>query len=304
MFYYERIPIGERHNVATSDYFDKRIATNLLYGLETEFSVIPYPVPKGNLGLRRYQFLTYPLRIAHYAIGLHLMAVTQDLLHQYAGAKSRITAEYGGRLLFDEATGQLHQNYESVWYKPHYQKFRKEVRAELKAELGHKVVIRLDIQNYFEEIDVARLLSLIADYIKPSIAQSLNFDAVTRSEIAIFCEFLANKRAGIPQADNDIISAFIGYLFLVFADYRIDDLLIQNSSLLSAHHVYRYMDDIYVVLKFRPDVSGLERETLVSELGPKLSAYCAIIATSRNMSSEKLLTEIVGVEQMSGHRRA
>ncbi len=271
MFHYERIPLAQRELVRTKGYFEMRVSTNLFYGLESEFAVLPYPVPKGNLGLRRYQFFTYPIRVLHYAIGLYLVKLSQDLVHQFYRKNNRIHSAYGGHLVFDEASNKLQLNYDSVWYKPHYQKFRQKVRAEVKGDLTDKVVIRLDIQNYFEEVDVSKLLSLLDEFVKPSINKQMKFDAVVRSEISAFYEFVANKRTGIPQADNDIISAFLGYLLLIFADLKIDDLLNQTGSVLSSHRIYRYMDDIYVILLFKSSAKRIERENFVSELGPKLS---------------------------------
>ena len=43
----------------SEEYFKTRIANNLFYGLK-EFTVVPYTLPKANLGLRRYKFMTLP----------------------------------------------------------------------------------------------------------------------------------------------------------------------------------------------------------------------------------------------------
>src|SRR5450759_2254989 len=48
MAIYERLGIHVRQ-LATQDYFDTKIASNLLYALQQEFSVLPYVIPRSGL---------------------------------------------------------------------------------------------------------------------------------------------------------------------------------------------------------------------------------------------------------------
>src|SRR6266511_5046582 len=52
MFYYERLSKKEKKGLRTKAYFNSHIENNLFYGLEREFAIHSYPVPKSNLGLR------------------------------------------------------------------------------------------------------------------------------------------------------------------------------------------------------------------------------------------------------------
>jgi hypothetical protein len=72
MFYYERINKQDKNRLQDKIYFNQRVSNNLLYGLGKEFAIYSYPIPKSNLGLRKYSFFTYPMRIAWYAVGLYL----------------------------------------------------------------------------------------------------------------------------------------------------------------------------------------------------------------------------------------
>ena len=96
MFYYERLDKHVKH-IKSKSYFKQRIANNLFYGLEDEFLILPYPIPKSNLGLRNYEFLTYPMRIAYHAVGIYLLHVAQDIL-DYHRQHKHIMAQYGGDL--------------------------------------------------------------------------------------------------------------------------------------------------------------------------------------------------------------
>ena len=68
MSYYEKLKESFKA-LEDEEYFKARVANNLFYGLTNEFAVIPYTIPKPNLGLRRYKFMTCPMRVLYYAIG-------------------------------------------------------------------------------------------------------------------------------------------------------------------------------------------------------------------------------------------
>lgn len=270
MFYYEGLDKSNKDLVKDETYFTNRIANNLLYGLEREFAIHSYPIPKSNLGLRKYRFFTYPMRIAYYAVGLYIVRLAQEVIQQYYHCHKHIHSNYGGRLTFDDQNN-LHLTYDSVWYKPHYQRFRKRVRKEVSGDVQHKVVIHLDIQNYFEEIPVPVLLNFLAEYIKPSIQKEMRFDSITRGQIASFFDFIANGRSGIPQTDNDVVSSFIGHLYLIFGDLLIDQELRKDNSIIREHAIIRYMDDMYVSLTFCENVSRASKEVFISSLAPRIA---------------------------------
>ena len=271
MFYYESLPQADKAQVHDEGYFDKRVANNLLYGLEQEFAIHSYPIPKANLGLRKYRFLTYPMRIAYYSVGLYLLQLSQEFTHQYYLSHKYIYSYYGGALSIDEKSRALQLGYDSVWYKPHYQKFRRRVRKAVEGDTSNMIVIHMDIQNYFEEIAIPTLMSLLSDYIKPSIQKELRFDPITKGQIADFFGFMANGRSGIPQTDNDVISSFIGHLFLIFGDLLIDDeIQLNRSGIIKAYSIIRYVDDVYVCLTFEA-ISLADKEVCISSLASRIA---------------------------------
>ena len=271
MFYYERLSSRDKQLLRSQKYFEQRVANNLLYGLGQEFAIHSYPIPKSNLGLRKYRFFTYPMRITYYAIGLYLLRLSQELVQNYYKSHKRIHADYGGSLLFDEKTKKMQLNYDSVWYKPHYRRFRNRVRKVIEGNVGNKVIIHIDIQNYFEEISIPILLDILTEYVKPSIQKEMKFDPITRGQIASFFEFVSTRHTGIPQTDNDVISSFLGYLYLVFGDLFLDQEVNRDSSIIQEHAIIRYMDDIYISLDFYGNIPRTDREIYLSSLASRIS---------------------------------
>lgn len=72
MIYYQTL-IPATKELENEDYFKHKIASNLFYGLEKEFAIHPYVVPKAGLGLRNYNFFTYPMRVLYNAVGLYML---------------------------------------------------------------------------------------------------------------------------------------------------------------------------------------------------------------------------------------
>jgi AbiA family abortive infection protein len=271
MFYYENLSHSDKVRVHDKEYFDKKVANNLLYGLEREFAIHSYPIPKASLGLRKYRFLTYPMRIAYYSLGLYLLQLSQEFTRQYYSSHKHIHSYYGGALSIDEKSRAFQLRYESVWYKPHYQEFRKRVRRAVEGDTKNMIVIHMDIQNYFEEIGIPTLMGFLSDYIKPSIQKELRFDPITKGQITDFFGFMANGRSGIPQTDNDVISSFIGHLFLIFGDLLIDDeIQLNRSGVIKEYSIIRFVDDIYILLTFE-GISLAQKEVYISALASQIA---------------------------------
>ncbi len=119
MFYYEKFEKFFRI-LENEDYFKTRIVNNLFYGLK-EFAVVPYTIPKSNLGLRRYNFMTCPMRVLYYAVGLYLLELSEEYLKDYK-SHEYIHSNYGGNLCFK--VDKLNLKPDSVFYKDHYTDFR------------------------------------------------------------------------------------------------------------------------------------------------------------------------------------
>ena len=170
MFYYERLG-SSVDQLSTEEYFKSIVANNLFYGLSREFAAFPYVIPKGGIGLRKYKFMTYPLRTLYYSIGLYLLKLSQEFLTEYVGSIKSIQSYYGGDIKFEKDSLILTKD--NVYFKRYYKKFRSRIRKLVGGQNEHRVIITLDIENYYDSISVTRLLEQITHYAKTSYQKSL-----------------------------------------------------------------------------------------------------------------------------------
>jgi len=267
MFYYERI--SNLSKVQEVSYFHSKVANNLFYGLTNEFAVHDYLVPKPGLGLRNYKFLSYTLRATYYAIGLYILKLSQEYLDEYRPRHPHIKSYYGGQIRFQK--DELVLNPKAVFYRKHYKEFRSHVRKQLQGDVQNKVVIKLDIKDYFDEISIPILLKLLRKSVKPGILVESNYTTETTEQIIFFFRYVMMERQGIPQADNDIVSGFIAYLYLVFADYAIDTEINQDKEMIVSHSITRFVDDIYISITFKDAIAQRAREDYIDSLGSRIA---------------------------------
>lgn len=219
MFYYRKV-LTSTNKVGTKEYFENRVANGLFYALEREFNFCDYVIPKSHLGLRNQKFFTYPMRVLCYSIGLYLLKLSQDFIKHDLTINKRIKSYYGGDLYFEQ--NSLVVKHKTTFYKQYYQEFKREIRKQVNKEPENKLIIKVDIQNFFDNISIPHLIKNLNTFVKPSLKEELNFDILTQEQIIFFYSYISRSKGGIPQSDNDIISSFIGYLYLTFGDLEID----------------------------------------------------------------------------------
>jgi AbiA family abortive infection protein len=268
MIYYQKLG-DEIKELESEDYFKQRVVSNLFYGLEEEFSIHPYIVPKTGLGLRRYGFFTYPMRALYYTVGLYLFRVSKEFINNFYNTRRQLKSYYGGRLYFQGDELQLTKS--SVYFKDYYTRFRNQVRRETTGNVRNKIVIRLDIQNYYEVISIPLLMGLLDTCIKSSQKAAWQFDKTTQEQIIFFFRFLANDGEGIPQSDNSIVSSFIGYLYLIFGDLLIEEEIYKDQDVVEDYSLIRYVDDIFISITFREDLTDREQKEYAESLGARVS---------------------------------
>lgn len=252
IFYYEKIP-KECILDCKEDYFYTKIASSLFYGLKKEFSVYHHVIPKKGLGLRDYTFFTYSARALYYSVGLYILKLSQEFLFEIHKKLKNVHAFYGGNLHYQG--DNLIVTKSNTYYRQYYDDFTRLIRDETDKDKTNKVIIKLDIENCFGEISISLLLEKLNSIIKPSVKSRLKFDIFTKDQICTFFEFITYKKNGIPQAENNIISGFIGHLFMSIGDLILDDLLDTYHGIIQEHKIIRYVDDINIVIVFREDVN-------------------------------------------------
>jgi len=268
MIHYQTL-IPATKELENEDYFKHKIASNLFYGLEKEFAIHPYVVPKAGLGLRNYNFFTYPMRVLYNAVGLYMLKLSEEFLNNFYNTRYQLKSYYGGHLYFQGDELQLTKN--NVYFKNYYTNFRNRVRRETTGDVKNKIVIRLDMQNYYEVISIPLLMGFLERYIKSSQKIALRFDTTTQEQIIFFFRFLANDGIGIPQSDNSLISSFIGHLYMVFGDLLIEEEIYKNLEVVNQYSLTRYVDDTFISITFRDDIDDRAQKEYAESLGARVS---------------------------------
>lgn len=307
MSYYRKVK-KRLKSFKKKNYFEQKVASNLFYGLQEEFRVHSYGIPKSNgLGIRNYKLLTPSLRTLHYSIGIYLVVLSNDFLQSYHKSNKHIRSYYGGKLIAETVDGRtgLKASLKSddIYFRSHYEQFAREARQEAREKADQKVIIRLDIQNFFDELSLSILMNLLNESIKSSDQKRLNFDEATQEQIVAFYRFVAQGRNGVPQMDNNIISAFIAHLYLSFGDLLIDSAL-REYGFLEEYKILRYVDDFAISLTFDGIVREEEydhlsemvaqqiTEILYNELSLKLNFKSKLFRLSRKEDREKYIMSI------------
>ncbi|MCR1847889.1 AbiA family abortive infection protein [Paeniclostridium sordellii] len=241
--YFNRLGKNIRERVSNKIYFKNRIANNLFYGLGNEFFIEEYACPKKIYGIRNYKFISYSMNCIHNSIGLYILKISDDFIRNHYNKVKSISSEYGGNITYNDRQVSFSKN--NLYYLKHHENYRKNL---LESVDENKIVIKIDIQNYFNDMKIIKLLELL-DYIaiKPSDKIKYKFDETTKKEIETFYKFIMKDEKGIPIIDNGIIANYIGHLFLCFLDLEINELMKDRGY--SDYKIIRYMDDIHIVFK-------------------------------------------------------
>lgn len=268
MFYYKQIA-PTTSEISTETYFKQRVANNLFYGLKHEFALHDYVIPKASLGLRNHKFITYPMRVLYYSIGLYILKLSEDLFRENVKSNINLKSYYGGDLHFERDL--LIIDHKTTFYRPNYKLFKSQVRKQATTDSNSKLVLKLDIQNYFDNISVPTLLENLDRYVKPSIKQHLKFDGSTKEQLIFYFNYISANKGGIPQADNDIISGFLGNLYLFFTDLLIDTVICEYQSFIQEYQVIRFVDDTFIVINFLEDTEQQKQESIADSLTSQIS---------------------------------
>lgn len=125
-------------------------------------------------------------------------------------------------------------------------------------------VVRLDVKDYFDSISVARLLALVLQRVKPAVVMEQKFDDSTISQIEFFFKFLMYGKDGIPQAENNVASSYLGYLFLFFGDQlvveAVNEINRKYENAVRNFQIVRYADDTYIFLDMETNEQGFQIE--------------------------------------------
>lgn len=267
MFYYDSL--NKIHVVGNRDYFDSKVGNDLFYALHNEFGIYHYVQPKKGLSIRNYVFYTYPMRVLYYSVCLYMLKISEDYIKNIS-KYSTINAYYGGDLKYS-GREKLTLNSKSVYYKEHYNLFRSSLVSNIEKSNANSICVKLDIREYFDSIDVNLLLELLTNKLKPSLKSEHKFDEFTKEHLKQFFSYIRSNNKGIPQMDNGITSDFLGHLYMTFADSIIDDILKNQQKRISEYKIYRYVDDVYLIMELSDGVSDDLKDNFIEQLGGQIA---------------------------------
>lgn len=269
-YYYESLTDIDREKVRQENYYQHYIASNLCYALKKEFFWYDFSLPKPGIGIRKHTFFSYPFLALYYAVGLYLFKLSTQLVRDIKGDnKGKLYIFYGGNLQWGES-GVNTNYYENLHYFKQHDFFRKEVSSEKKGKPSKdRVIIELDVQNYFENAHIDILLRNLNHFVKPSDKRILHFDASTQESIRFFFQFLNKGTPAIVQSYQNIISSYLGYLYLLFGDLYILGTINEldpNQKIIQDYKIIRYVDDTFLSLTFEEKFTKTEKKRFILRL--------------------------------------
>lgn len=268
MFYYKQTA-HLATSIKTEEYFEEKVANNLFYGLQHEFGFYDYVIPKGFFGLRNQKLLTYPMRVLYYSISLYILKLSQEFLQGYVKKNNHLKCYYGGDLKFDKDT--LSVNHKNTYYQSYYKDFRNQVRDNVENNSENKLVIKIDIQNYFDNISIKILLENLDRFVKPSSKELMNFDTSTKEQIRFYFNHLSKNKQGIPQADNDISSSVLSHLYFTFIDLCIESEIRRKVNSIKDYKIVRFVDDTFIFIDFNEDIDDYKRQGIAESITSEIS---------------------------------
>lgn len=254
-FYFESIA-NKTLPLSSESYFKQKIANNVFYALDKEFTFSKYPLPKTGVSVRNYTFLSYPMAVLYQSIGIYLARISNQFVID--NQSINIHSYYGGSIKFTDDKYAVALTPANVSYFKHYKEFLKNL--ETSTTVGpNKWAIKLDVKDYFENIDITKLLSIIKQRVKPSILLQYKYDVNTIEQLDFFFKFLSHGGNGIPQADSNLASSYISYLYLLIGDLIIEDCIkainAKTGGLIRSYKIIRYVDDICILLDIPTTIS-------------------------------------------------
>ncbi|MBA9077966.1 reverse transcriptase domain-containing protein [Rufibacter quisquiliarum] len=253
-------------------YYNKYIKKDLLYNYLDLFYNKEYTIPKGNYGVRNFHFTSFHLQVLYYSLGFYIQELLEPTLAKYKTLqkfRQNFNTYYGGNIDFNKPERS------EIKYQKDYKKFTLGINKYIEDSTDNfsnqKVIaIKLDIQDFYSTINHDLLINKIEKYALPSEVVRLNFDTHTHDTIKKLLNFILNKEYGLPLSNQNLISNFISYIYLLELDNFIKDINFKNNLNLS---YFRYVDDFIILYKKDSKCSNEEIGDQIQEIGHKISDH-------------------------------
>lgn len=267
---YRKDKVLKKFNVA--DYHKKFISNDIFYNKRKHLFNLEYLIPKGFYGVRKFNFLSFELLILYYSLGFYFSDLMDDsykIIENKKKKRENIFTYYGGKINFE------HPSKSELLYYKDYIEFNSSVNEQIKKIIDSKkkaVIIKLDIQEFYKNIDFDILLQIIEKYAVPSQGKKFKFDTTTIQEIKNLFLFINKSNVGLPLFSQNIISNFLSYIYLYELDNYIQNLDVAKEK----DFVYsRYVDDFYIIYKRNKGISNEKLGNEIFEISTGISKFIA-----------------------------
>lgn len=259
-------------NFNLDTYYKQYITKDSFYNKNDLFFNLEYLIPKGSIGVRTFNFLSFESLIFYYAIGFYLfdlISVSYKTIEEKKKKRDNINTFYGCEINYDEP---LKSN---LNYFTDYIEFNNSVSEKIEKIISEKkkaVIIKLDIQDYFKTIDFEILLNIFQNYSTNTKAKKLKFDDSTKEELKNVYSFINQGTLGLPLFSQNLISNFLSYIYL----YELDN-FIQNLSFFDGKDFLysRYVDDFYIIYKENKTKANKEIGEDIFNISSQISEFLA-----------------------------
>ncbi|WNI39063.1 hypothetical protein [Chryseobacterium sp. SG20098] len=272
-------------NFNLDHYYENYIEKDIFYNKQNFFFNLEYLIPKGIIGVRTFNYLSFENLILYYALGFYcfdLVSTCFKTIEDKKKKRNNIFTFYGCEIDFDNP---LKSN---LNYFTDYVEFNNSVNDKIEkiiSENKKAVIIKLDIQDYFKTIDFDILLKILSKYSTNTKTKKLKFDENTKDEIKNIFTFINKDKIGVPLFSQNLISNFLSYIYL----YELDN-FIQNSEFLNTKDFLysRYVDDFYIIYKENKGKSNQYIGTDIFNLSSQITQF---LSSKLNLKINNLKTQ-------------
>ncbi|MDV6373111.1 hypothetical protein [Deinococcus arenicola] len=238
-------------------FFDKYILHEQFYLADDLYYSFPYTLPKQIAGKRRWTFISTQLFVIYCSYASYIIRITQNLRDNIKSLSRNSISYYGADFII-ATDGILDLDPGKHYFGSYYKSYRGDI---MKSINDFNVVIKIDFQDFFENIDVKKLIQFIDEFMNQSDKIDFDINSITLEKLSSFMEYCMRGSIGIPQSDNNYMANFLADLFLKFWDLSIDEILQKYDSVESFKSI-RYVDDTYIFLKFKDNFSNTSNHSI------------------------------------------
>lgn len=227
------------------EFYDSYIKQDLFYNYLDDFYSTKYSIPKGIIGVRNVGFLSFNLQVLYYSLGFYVLDLLKSSIVTSPSTISdtkRFSTYYGGKI-----NGEKPEK-STLTYREDYKHFNDQVKITIKEIVKDPnkkaVVLKFDVQDFYDSISHDNFLFIIDKYAIPSDKKRLMFDDDTKTSIRELLYFIKSGSSGLPVTNQNIVSNFLSNIYLFDLDNLIREIEDTCKKQLS---YFRYVDDFYII---------------------------------------------------------